>query len=1284
MKTLPIEGTLSEVSFYEDDTIERVRELVAIHHGSHPDRLFIQLRVTLPEGYYGTPREWTDLFFRLSRDGQTVSEEVLRTYLSDVRPGVTFPMRAYTREQWEAVSVESAMRDGGQEWHILGAKVQTVLPLPPKDVVLPTNAIPLLSLQSLYETIHPYPVSEVRVTDLPADPSDSVLRSYFPRYSPETPPNLDASKVSILKAQEDLGSLLALVKPSMQHQTETVTRAKWYIPLNATSIPTPRTAFEQMFYGLTVSKDTPCILYFTSEGNALRSKYYVEDPKTKTPVLDTALVKGWYNATTPNRTRPTLLLYRGSSRNIFQRIAITSSDITLDIRKDKSSTKSIDELRAEAETWLLSLDAIAPSLDMRDLALDRWELADLSLHASYAKEETEFDMLRFPCLQSIFGHQAGTFRLLRSEQGDVPRRIVDACQALTRDGATPTAAYLANELGTSTEEASSLLESITSGDINCDRSLRDFPTITFHRKDVEIQFATSIERTLKYVDLLRYVLTATSDDVNAVCPRRKEMVGPAVVVPQEAAPDEEEGDEDLLALLGLSDEPASNAAAAPEPVVKPSRMLKVAQDQKTTQNYFNERLKAFDAKLFGPPYSRECEKNNQVVVLTPEAKETIRSTKGEEYTYESAPEEESLDIPGGTAICPPYWCMTDLIPLREDQLERDDEGRQICPVCKGKVRPNDKVSTKEFPVIKRETSKGKTSLYPRFLAKREGVPCCYPTPAKEPVLLNARSEVTYVLTEELRDIPAKRVARLSPEIASRLGVTTKYDTTIVKGRLEFMKEDVFRIGLGPRPRDTLPGPLVPSKPILSPKERPDLVRRCSFFSTIRSADPIEEVERRWQDGTLDPLDEVEYLSFLLDFNVILVAMDRFKVLCGFQTQDILARGQTLVILLRSGGLPEVLGTMRRQKKGTGGETIYKVDITNPPLNAMTTGLLQAHQTACTGDLPSLADALSALQELGLSDYEGVTDPSGRLQAVLVPGRVILPFVPTSQTLATRVRVKMLHEIRDEELPTYADEVAALNSLKSERLFRHEPSKDRTSVLKPDPSKVRRNTEGLIVEVETVTGFRVPVRPSEPPSPGPVTEVLETIRKATGVDASGNEVKGEQVLVSGLADPEGRREKDKLDYRAELVEFLLFSLANDIAPATDDEARDASYAALRRAIETKSDAALRAGLEAWYKAEAYEETTETPYRFLSKVRKPCGQLKSEETCSKSSLCGWDKGDCKVQVRTSRVTPAEILDQIRTTLLTNDKQRALVLDNRLSRFFSTVLYLEMPTETIRVGI
>jgi hypothetical protein len=131
-------------------------------------------------------------------------------------------------------------------------------------------------------------------------------------------------------------------------------------------------------------------------------------------------------------------------------------------------------------------------------------------------------------------------------------------------------------------------------------------------------------------------------------------------------------------------------------------------------------------------------------------------------------------------------------------------------------------------------------------------------------------------------------------------------------------------------------------------------------------------------------------------------------------------------------------------------------------------------------------------------------------------------------------------------------------------------------------------------------------------------------------------------------------------------------------ATDDEARDASYAPLRHAIETKTG--VRPLLEAWYAREAYENAVETPYRFLSKVRTPCGQLKDEATCSKSSLCGWDKGDCKVQVRTSALKRDAILEWMERTLLKNDKQRALVLDNRLSRFFSTVLYLEMPNEWI----
>lgn len=59
-KTLRVRGIV-DVPIYEDDTIERVRELIAIGVESHPDRLFIQIRETLPDGYYATPREWSEL-----------------------------------------------------------------------------------------------------------------------------------------------------------------------------------------------------------------------------------------------------------------------------------------------------------------------------------------------------------------------------------------------------------------------------------------------------------------------------------------------------------------------------------------------------------------------------------------------------------------------------------------------------------------------------------------------------------------------------------------------------------------------------------------------------------------------------------------------------------------------------------------------------------------------------------------------------------------------------------------------------------------------------------------------------------------------------------------------------------------------------------------------------------------------------------------------------------------------------------------------------------------------
>jgi len=207
--------------------------------------------------------------------------------------------------------------------------------------------------------------------------------------------------------------------------------------------------------------------------------------------------------------------------------------------------------------------------------------------------------------------------------------------------------------------------------------------------------------------------------------------------------------------------------------------------------------------------------------------------------------------------------------------------------------------------------------------------------------------------------------------------------------------------------------------------------------------------------------------------------------------------------------------------------------------------------------------------------------------------------------------------------------------------------------------------GKIVELELVSGFRVPIQPEE--GKGDVREVVETIRKDH-----------EETLVNSPANAADAKVASDVSYASEIYEFLLFSISKDIQ--TDD------YAPLRTAIETRS-ATLMKELEKWFKAEAYEDNTKSPVEFVNKVRTPCGQFNDKDKCNSSTLCGWKtekgKGVCKVRVKPV-VDKTEVLKRIVKTLRENDKQRALILDERMSPFFSTILYLELPHELITTTI
>jgi hypothetical protein len=1268
MKTIPITGTIQPVRFYEDDTIDTVRQIVALHLNSHPDRLFVEVKASLPKDYYATnPIHWTNLFLRLSLDGKRITQDRMKVYLEQIRVGTGVSERDITKEEWEDHPEDlKAIYDPDtdfEEWRILGVdEVHSfVLPLPPRDIPnLPAASRPIPQTQSLYETLHPYDVTEIRGTIVPSEATPNVILNYYPRLKTDTPNNIENLRTSIQNAQTQLQRLLDLDTP--KHETVSIVRAKWYIPLVSTEFTAPRTRFEQVFYGMTVSPDTPYIGYFTAKTETMRHKFFCPDPKQKKPLLDTSMWKGWFNNTQPQRRLPTLLLYRGTSRASFDRIAVTDRDITIDIRRDKDSKESLEELKTNALEWIQTLDALVPFLVMTDLDVSRWTLSDLSVVATYAKEIREFDMLRFPCLQSLFGFQNESFRLLRAEHtsDDITPRELQALQILNQEDAVQTPEYLSEQLGIPIDEATELLQSVIerSEEINLEKSLKAYPTIKFSNKEVIIKFVTNLERTLNYVDILRHVLTSESESVDSVCPRRMEKIVPKVAIPQQEIQMEGEiaADDDFNALMGFgSEEEPVPAEVVEETTAKPTKKVKVQPRTQGTYNVFNNRLQKFDPATFDKSiYPSKCDKPKQAIVLTP----TDKARVGSEYDFADVAENEKLELkdPDGTVICPPYWCIRDELPLREDQLVWNEDDEELeCPVCQGKLRTRDDLDTLEYTVIRRDTA----AKYPDYIKSlstinKRKIPCCFQTPRSSTEILAPKEEATYVLDSTSANVPALRLAYLTDEFSDRIGVRTNYAKSVKKGRIGSGETDIFRVGLG-RPSKTLPILLNDKTPILKPREAKDNLLQCSFFRTWKDRKEgenqiekiVNSIDAAYQKGELSMLEELEYVTTFLKCEVIRVDLTSGQVVCGFWS-DTGATSRTIALIDNT-----ILAQVSRVKEKKAYKSEFVTDLRKSIFKETLPILRDRHIRACSVNVPVLADAIAELQMKNESQYEVILDPFNRIQAVFVPNKILLPIQPSNTQPDKGVRVRNGYaDVLSDELPTLEIAKAFLEDTKHAKFKMQAELQD---------------VEGKIVELELTSGFRVPIVPKEPENKDVAREVVETIQK---VD--------EKMLVDGEPNKDDIRLAQEITYASEIYEFLMFSLSKDIAVDPSGETLDPTYTSLRTSIKDRSTN-LYKDLSKWFKEEAYEDKTKSPVEFVSKVRTPCGQLTDKDKCNKSSLCGWHKNTCKIRVKPV-VEKESVLKRMVKTLRDNDKQRSLVLDGRLSPFFSTVLYLEMPNELI----
>ena len=1270
------------VSFFEDDMIETVRQQIGITLDTHPNRLLILVGIKRPKDYYAKdPRRWEALFDRISYNGHTIQKDQFNEYQHQYRvPNLSIHFEAYDRVDWlsvpESLSKMFMPDSDFVEYRILGVQEAKsyILPLIVKDQSsskIASTSLPIGELKSLLYSF--YSVDDITdfIVKSYSEKDEHVTRAYFPFLQANTPARLSGDTINLLAKNNNLLDDLLHLKVT-EEESVSIKRTRFIIPFVTTDFGSAiRTRFEQIFYGLTVSPEVPYVQFFTSRTETNRHKFYTEDTKNKTPIIDVNVVKSWVNATKPQRNRPTLLMYRGTSKENFDRISITSTDIILSTYRDKKSKKTIDQLKHDLHEWLLSFDAVVGFTDMADLDVERWMLDELSILIKYKTPiDDELDLRRFNCVSSLFGvmDKTDTFRLVRTDHtaDNISAVEVKLLQMRSQQGFLSTQ-DVQTELNITADEATKLLrqldDKLAENPSLADRSFRGYPLLFIEPEYILFSSAGKFDLAIKYANLLRFILsTPKSDELDAICPKRmetveiKSLVDPGVEITQDYG--------DLFDYL--EEEKEEDAKTT---ITQTSNMVQKKQD--TKYSYFNERLRTFDPKIFDTPvFPKKCEHKHQPIILTDQDFERITNTEYDPRTYLDDDKIMKVENPNGSVICPEYWCIRDNIPLQESQLDKSD-GIPKCPKCKGKIRESDNNDIRQFTLIKRD----KSIIYPGF-TKTGNFPCCKKTPYKKS-LKTEEDDKYYVLGETKTNLQEFRFAFLPINLINSLYIDETYELIVRSGRrIPSGVSGYFRVGIGHAIK-TLP--LIISfaikkniMKIKSPIESISTLLKCSFISTWKRVSDshaetvfgmlediapfsndttlkknmariISGIQDAYEANELSPIHELEYAALSLQCDVFRIYTDTNTMGCMFSSPITRPKNKGIIVLQNKEDI-DILSFVYLSSR----DFIYSSNIYASPFTVKTQHEVERlRNISCKTEIPSYNDAISIipdiLAKIDAEDYSIILDPFGRGQAFYVEGKMILPFKPSNLPDVIQSKISGYKDVFS--LPSYED-VKSYLPIAATYSKGYEWREDVYD------SKNRK------IEIITASGLVIPIQPEASESSHETGEVTNTVRTF-----------GETDLVFGEPSAELQTIYRDVNYSSEVFEFLLFQLARDLA--SDD------YNQLRDAIEFSNKKITKTLLEKWFSATTMFVDIETPGEFISKIRQPCGQF-SKSSC-KGNLCGWDGKVCKVKVKDT-IKKDDLFHRLIETLTKNLKIRAAVLDNRITPFFSTILYLELPHEMI----
>ena len=1257
------------ISFFKDDTINVVRQQVAKIVDIHQDRLFINVALKLDKDYYSDKRNWEILYNRIAMNG-ILEKDAFHAYCESRSMVLSF--KKFDKEEWMTYpSYLQPIYDPGtsfEEIRIFGVEPEKAYALPLKfdtniATKIPTAQYPIPEEGRLFVSLYPnLNISRFVVKEF----EQGLEGAYFPLVRASTPERLTEAQINSLDANtKHLNDLLSLDPP---HEKEVhLLRIAWRAEMVDTDFgKATRTRFEQIFYGLTVSEDIPCITFFTGRSEISRHKFFKKDAKTKRPFIDLPIWNSWWTKSKPYRDRlPTLILYRGRDRETFDRVTITSHDIIIASYRDSSNTETEDELKQGLLKWLSTFDAVIPFVKETDIAESRFVVQDIKFEAEYEKPLDTYDTLRMNCLAGIFEvsrKSEQVFKFLRSDDandGINPRdvRIIN----LLRDDPFIKPDEIQDELKLSLEEATILLNTIrkrVEDEPNLlTRQFRSFPGLIIHQKTIEITDVDSIERFLQYANILRYILSdPNNEDVNKVCPKRQESAPVAVSTINTEFVDTE----------------FSNLFDYLEGDVLEEKKPEVTQKTSTSKsgtiyNYFNTRLQEKDPVRFPPQsdYASKVDQNLQPVILTSdEIQDIINDATKAEYNPEKYPENQKiiLENPDSMLLCPEYWCMVDKIPLHENQLE-ELEGNKVCPVCHGKIRKSSdyKADTREFSVIPRT----KGNIYPGYKEGNLKWPICFKSPKERKLKKDEKEDKYYILSEN-KSTSYGRFAYLPKDLLNSINISEDYKLSIEAGnRIQTGMSGFFRVGLG-RPVEGLPSFLGVQTKIPSPRHAISSILRCAFVAlwTMTSDTHASEIESQltmapfsedetarkhmarvisgideaFMENRLSVVQELEYAAIVLSVDIYRINLDDLTIGCTFYTPQVKVRTKGVIILQRGNDVDCLCFVVRQQKK-----FVYKANIFEPPFEYETYLELTKKRTqACVTNIPTLGDAFVFAKPLA-SEFSIILDPFGRGQALYIPGEMILPFQNTAIPPLEK-RPKISGYSSEIKLPTYDDMRIILNKAK-EKAPGYEWAED------------MYDGDGHVVEILTRSGLRIPIVPKK--GEGEASEVMQTIM-----------TESESTLALGKPSKNIERYRE-ISYASELYDFLLFQLTKDIQDKIFPDLTDALSD-----IPKRSE--LEPELEKWFDQTTHFVKLDTPIEFLSKIRKPCGQFK-KNSCDSSHMCAWNGKECRIEVRDT-LSKKKLFNKLLGNLLDNSKIRSIVLDGRTTPFFSTVLYLELPTEII----